>query len=96
MNEESWLKQYWRPAIAWQYLAVCIFDFIIFPAAYMYFTKQPYDPITLKEGGFYHLAMAAIIGVAAWTRGQEKIQRIATGEELVEKITTTQTSVGKK
>ena len=94
--EESWLKQYWRPAIAWQYLAVCIFDFIIFPAAYMYFTKQPYDPITLKEGGFYHLAMAAIIGVAAWTRGQEKIQRIATGEELVEKITTTQTSVGKK
>ena len=94
--EESWIKQYWRPAIAWQYLAVCIFDFIIFPAAYMYFTKQPYDPITLKEGGFYHLAMAAIIGVAAWTRGQEKIQRIATGEELVEKITTTQTSVGKK
>ena len=93
--EESWIKQYWRPAIAWQYLAVCIFDFIVFPAAYMYFTKQPYDPITLKEGGFYHLAMAAIIGVAAWTRGQEKIQRIATGEELVEKITTTQTPVGK-
>lgn len=95
MNEESWLKQYWRPAIAWQYLAVCIFDFIVFPAAYMYFTKQPYDPITLKEGGFYHLAMAAIIGVAAWTRGQEKIQRIATGEELVEKTTTTQTPVKK-
>ena len=93
--EESWIKQYWRPAIAWQYLAVCIFDFIVFPAAYMYFTKQPYDPITLKEAGFYHLAMAAIIGVAAWTRGQEKIQRIATGEELVEKITTTQTPVGK-
>ena len=60
-----------------------------------YFTKQPYDPITLKEGGFYHLAMAAIIGVAAWTRGQEKIQRIATGEELVEKTTTTQTPVKK-
>lgn len=91
MNEESWLKQYWRPAIAWQYLAVCIFDFIVFPAAYMYFTKQPYDPITLKEGGFYHLAMAAIIGVAAWTRGQEKIQKILTGEELIQRTTTTQT-----
>lgn len=87
---ESWIKQYWRPAIAWQYLAVCIFDFIVFPAAYMHFTKQPWDPITLKEGGFYHLAMAAIIGVAAWTRGQEKIKRILyNGEELTEETTTT-------
>jgi hypothetical protein len=91
---ESWLKAYWRPAIAWQYFAVCIFDFIIFPAAYMYFTKLAWDPITLKEGGFYHLAMAAIIGVAAWTRGQEKIQRIAYGEEIVERITTSQTPTG--
>ena len=89
--EESWLKQYWRPAIAWQYFAVCICDFIIFPAMWTYFTKQPYDPITLKEGGFYHLAMAAIIGVAAWTRGQEKIQRIVSGEEIIETITTSQT-----
>lgn len=97
MKEETWLKQYWRPAIAWQYLAVCIFDFIVFPAAYMYFTKQPYDPITLKEGGFYHLAMAAIIGVAAWTRGQEKITRILEGTEEVssEKTKTTQTPVKK-
>ena len=89
--EESWLKQYWRPAIAWQYFAVCVCDFIIFPLLWMHFTKQAYDPITLKEGGFYHLAMAAIIGVAAWTRGQEKLQRIASDEEIIEKITTTQT-----
>lgn len=88
---ESWIKQYWRPAIAWQYFSVCLFDFIIFPSASMYFLKEPWDPITLKEGGFYHLAMAAIIGVAAWTRGREKIQRIALGEELLERTTTTQT-----
>jgi hypothetical protein len=95
MNEESWIKQYWRPAIAWQYFAVCIFDFIIFPAAYMYFSQQQWDPITLKEGGFYHLAMAAIIGVAAWTRGQEKITKIMNGEEI-EKTNTTQTPTVKK
>jgi hypothetical protein len=90
--EESWLKQYWRPAIAWQYFAVCIFDFIVFPAAYIYFVNQQWDPLTLKESGFYHLAMAAIIGVAAWTRGQEKIKRLMYGEEeQIETITTTQT-----
>lgn len=93
---ESWLKQYWRPAIAWQYFAVCVFDFIIFPGAYMYFANQAWDPLTLKESGFYHLAMAAIIGVAAWTRGQEKIQRIALGEELIERTTTTQTPMSDK
>jgi len=42
------------------------------------------------------LAMAAIIGVAAWTRGQEKIQRIVLGEELVERTTTSQTPTGTK
>jgi K+ transporter len=93
--EESWIKQYWRPAIAWQYFAVCIFDFIIFPATYMYFSQQQWNPITLKEGGFYHLAMAAIIGVAAWTRGQEKITKIMNGEEI-EKTNTTQTPTGKQ
>jgi hypothetical protein len=97
MREESWIKQYWRPAIAYQYLAVCVFDFIIFPAVYMYFSQQQWDPITLKEGGFYHLAMAAIIGVAAWTRGKEKITRLSEGsEEIEEKTKTTQTPTGKK
>lgn len=98
--EESWIKQYWRPAIAWQYFTVCIFDFIIFPFfdfALGYYLKldNNWDPITLKDGGFYHLAMAAIIGVSAWTRGQEKIQKIASGEEIIERITTTQTPVEK-
>ena len=92
---ESWIKQYWRPAIAWQYLAVCIFDFIIFPSAYMYLAKQPWDPITLKEGGFYHLAMAAIVGVAAWTRGKEKIVKLMEGGEEIERTTTTQTPKSK-
>lgn len=95
--EESWIKQYWRPAIAWQYFAVCVFDFIVFPAASMYFLKEPWEPLTLKESGFYHLAMAAIIGVAAWTRGQEKIQKLIVGEELVERsmTKTKQTPTGK-
>ncbi len=81
MKEEPWIKQYWRPAIAWQYFAVCIFDFIIFPSCDFvinYYTKSDviWDPITLKDGGFYHLAMAAIIGVSAWTRGKEKVERL--------------------
>lgn len=81
MKEESWIKQYWRPAIAWQYFVVCVFDFIVFPSvdfalSYHLMLDNNWDPITLKDGGFYHLAMAAIIGVSAYTRGQEKIEKM--------------------
>ncbi len=94
-RENSWIKHYWRPMMAYQYLAVCIADFIVFPLATMilsYFNGQTYmqwDPITLKESGFYHLSMGAIIGVAAWTRGQEKIRNLYSGVES-ESNTTTQ------
>lgn len=89
MNEESWIKQYWRPAVAWQYFAVCLFDFIVFPAVSLALRNEPWDPLTLKESGFYHLAMAAIIGVAAWTRGQEKITKILEGSEVTKESPTT-------
>lgn len=86
--EENWIKEYWRPAMGWQYFAVCVFDFLlapIFTAWYAWFAKIPYEvwkPITMGEGGFYHMAMAAIIGVVAWTRGQEKITRINEAEKI--------------
>lgn len=82
-NEEHWLKQYWRPFMAWQYGIVCVFDFIIFPLFFSWFAWKTgtayiqWDPITLKESGFYHMAMGAIIGVSAWTRGKEKIEIVS-------------------
>lgn len=87
MEEETWIKQYWRPAIAWQYLIVCLFDFIMAPILTALFYKWnggvyvPWTPLTLKEGGFYHMSMLAIIGIAAYTRGQEKISKIVYGAE---------------
>lgn len=85
MNKELWIKTYWRPAMAWQYMIVCVFDFIIFPLITMLLTKITgsyikWEPLTLKESGFYHISMSAIVGVSAWTRGQEKITKITTGE----------------
>lgn len=101
VDDESWIKKYWRPFMAWQYAAVCIFDFIIGPLMTMaYFhasggTYIPWEPLTLKESGFYHLSMAAIIGVAAWTRGQEIIKKIeVSGDQTTtDTTTTTQTPV---
>lgn len=82
--EEPWIKEYWRPFMAWQYGAVCIFDFILAPMLTMLYFKLsggtyvPWIPLTLRESGFYHMSMAAIVGVSAWTRGQEKIVKLET------------------
>lgn len=79
-QEEHWLKTYWRPAMGWQYFVICMFDFLVAPILNaIYFAMfnavkfQHWDPITLKGAGLYHIAMGAIIGVTAWSRGQEKM-----------------------
>jgi hypothetical protein len=80
MNHESWLNNRWRPMMGWMYMIVCIFDFIIFPIAWSILQSMAggtitsqWDPLTLKGAGLFHMAMGAVLGIAAWSRGQEKI-----------------------
>lgn len=93
MSDEHWLKQFWRPIMAWQYALVCLFDFILFPILNAWFswktgtTFGQWQPLTLKESGFYHMAMGAIIGVTAWTRGQEKLFHINSDGDRVSRET---------
>ena len=79
-REEPWMKAYWRPALAWNYLVTCSFDFIIFPVIWSVFQAYhggsviiPWAPLTLQGGGLFHIAMGAAIGIAAYSRGQEKL-----------------------
>ena len=79
VKRESPIKRYWRPAMAWQYFTVCLFDFLIAPIMHMYVQSgstnpvDQWDPITLQAGGLYHVAMGAMVGIYAWTRSLEKI-----------------------
>ena len=86
-EEEHWVKAYWRPAMGWLYMAICMFDFIIFPMLAMFlpviekgFGVQigytPWVSLSLSNGGLIHLAFGAILGVSAWTRGQEKLAKL--------------------
>lgn len=78
-KNEKWYTSHWRPALAWLYFAVNIFDFIIFPilwAIIQTFTHQPltvWDPLTLKGAGLFHISFAAILGISAHGRTLEKI-----------------------
>ena len=82
IEDEPWINRYWRPMMAWQYFVVCICDFIIFPSFSMYYASKygvaehfKWEPITLASGGFYHIAMGIIVGVSAYSRGQENLLR---------------------
>lgn len=84
-KEEGWFFICWRPAMAWQYITVCLFDFLIAPiliGIHSYIMGVPFpgwDPLTLKGGAVYHAAMGAVTGLTAWSRGNEKIAIIQSG-----------------
>lgn len=86
MPSDDWLQKSWRPYMAVTYMAICIFDFILFPIAWTTLqaildqTLTQWSPITLVLGGIFHAAMGAVLGVAAWTRGKEKIERMSKRE----------------
>ena len=73
--------------MAVQYFIICMFDFMLAPiglAVYAAMRDIPYVawvPLTLQGGGLYHLAMGAILGVTAWTRGREKIENAKSDTE---------------
>lgn len=81
-DDQHWLRKYWRPAAGWTYLIICMFDFVVAPilwAVIPHFIPgvqtQPWKPLTLENGGLMHISFGAILGVAAWSRGQADMLR---------------------
>ncbi len=79
-KKEDWMNSKWRPMMGWSYMATCITDFIIFPALWSVLqsisqgqVNVQWQPITLQGAGLYHIAMGAILGIAAYGRTQEKL-----------------------
>ena len=82
---EDWMNRKWRPLAAYTYMITCAFDFVIAPILWSIaqaitqggaITSQ-WVPLTLQGAGLYHIAMGAILGISAWSRGQEKIANIS-------------------
>lgn len=104
---EHGYKRYWRPAAAYIYLFICLFDFVVAPVWVGYYNRNSdikllteirefesveartkaleqlklgehsWEPLTLVAGGTFHMAFGAILGVAAYARGKEKVAAIA-------------------
>jgi hypothetical protein len=80
---EDWMTTKWRPMMAIVYMAINICDFILFPVLWtlvQFWENQAandafrqWEPMSLQFGGLVHIAFGAILGISAWSRGQEKI-----------------------
>ena len=87
-SSEDWMQKRWRPAMGWTYMAICLFDFILGPVLYnilqFYNPGQAvgmWSPLTLQGAGLFHLAMGAVLGIAAFGRTQEKVAGAANNIE---------------
>lgn len=88
---EDWMTSKWRPMMAVTYMAINIFDFILGPILYNVLQYHNpgqaigmWQPLTLQGGGLVHIAFGAILGISAWTRGQEKVEAIKAQEAAAE------------
>jgi hypothetical protein len=78
-KKEDWMNSKWRPAMGWLYMGVCLTDFVLFPVLWSMLQtvmKQPitqWQPLTLQGAGLFHIAMGAVLGIAARGRTQEKL-----------------------
>lgn len=86
------LNKYWRPLMAWSYLVICLFDFLLAPMIIAIVQDNAakmieWNPLTLRGAGMYHMAMLAIVGITAWGRTQEKINMSPFGGMTMERET---------
>ena len=79
-KKEDWMNSKWRPMMGWSYMLTCIADFVIFPVLWSLLQAMDkgtvtiqWQPITLQGAGLYHIAMGAVLGIAAFGRTQEKL-----------------------
>lgn len=78
-KKEDWMNAKWRPMMGWMYMVVCMMDMVVFPVLWSLLqtvTHTPitqWNPLTLQGAGLFHIAMGAVLGIAAFGRTQEKL-----------------------
>jgi hypothetical protein len=79
-KKEDWMNSKWRPMMGWTYMITCIFDFVVAPVLWSLTqslfhgsVQTQWQPLTLQGAGLYHIAMGAVLGIAAYGRTQEKL-----------------------
>ena len=97
-KKEDWMNSKWRPMMGWMYMVVCTCDFVVFPVLWSLLhavlhtaNMVQWQPLTLQGAGLFHIAMCAVLGIAAFGRTQEKLGGANNGgmQPVAQSVTTT-------
>jgi hypothetical protein len=86
LNKDAtdWINKKMRPMMGWIYMLTCTCDFVIFPILWSLLqalshgsVTSQWQPLTLQGAGLYHIAMGAVLGIAAYGRTKEKVAGVA-------------------
>ena len=79
-KKEDGMNSKWRPMMGWMYMVVCMMDMVVFPILWSLLQSlnggqvtSQWNPLTLQGAGLFHIAMGAVLGIAAFGRTQEKM-----------------------
>ena len=80
----DWINKKMRPMMGWIYMLTCTCDFVLFPILWSMLqalsagaVTNQWQPLTLQGAGLYHIAMGAVLGIAAYGRTKEKVAGVA-------------------
>ena len=80
-DNTDWINKKWRPVMGWIYMLTCTMDFVVFPILWSLLQAMSkgsitmqWQPLTLQGAGLYHIAMGAVLGIAAYGRTKEKLE----------------------
>jgi len=80
-DNTDFINKKWRPLMAFVYMITCTCDFVVFPILWSLLqalshgqVTSQWQPLTLQGAGLYHIAMGAVLGVAAYGRTKEKLE----------------------
>lgn len=98
-NNDNWMQTLWRPAMGWMYMLICLLDMAVFPVlwsllqAMMHQPITQWNPLTLQGAGLFHIAMGAVLGIAAFGRTQEKLAGTAANPTATSQTMTNNTNM---
>lgn len=80
----DWINKKMRPMMGWIYMLTCTMDFVVFPILWSLLQSlshgsvtSQWQPLTLQGAGLYHIAMGAVLGIAAYGRTKEKVAGVS-------------------
>lgn len=83
-DNTEWINKKMRPMMGWIYMLTCTCDFVLFPILWSLLqaishgqVTNQWQPLTLQGAGLYHIAMGAVLGIAAYGRTKEKVAGVS-------------------